>query len=350
MTYIEIDGVSKNFGRTIALDGVSLDLPAGSLTALLGPSGCGKTTLLRLIAGFERPSAGEIRFDGTVVCDPRVAVAPERRNVGVVFQSYALWPHLSVAENVAYPLKTRGIDRAEIQRRVDEVLGLAGLDGLGGSSPDELSGGQRQRVALARCMVADARIVVFDEPLANLDVHLRASMMDGFRDFHRRTGATVVYVTHDQHEALALAERVAVFDGGRLAQLAAPTTLYEEPNNRFVADFIGRGRLVEAVAETAGCGRVEVGLAGHRFTARCRETAAGPVVVLLRPQSLRFAAEGPSAVVEQRTYLGPVHEVEVRLEEGDARLLVDVASRPPAIGERVCLAVDDAWVVPNGRG
>lgn len=347
MTRIRIEDVSKHFGRTAALDGVSLDLPAGSFTALLGASGCGKTTLLRLIAGFEEPTGGRILFDDAVVCDRDGAVPPERRNVGVVFQSYALWPHLSVAENVAYPLRTRGQAKAEIARRVGEVLATTGLEGMAERSPDALSGGQRQRVALARCLVAEARVIVFDEPLANLDVHLRAAMMEGFRDLHRRTGATVVYVTHDQGEALALADRVAVLEGGRIAQFAPPETLYAAPRNRLVAEFVGRGRLVAAVAEAGGGGRVEVRLGDRRFLARGEEVAAGPVTLLLRPQSMRLADEGIPATVVGRTYLGPVHEIDLRLEGSDARLLVDVASDPPPIGASVHVLVDDAWIVPD---
>lgn len=221
MSEIKVERLTKRFNETAALDAVSLDFAAGSFTALLGPSGCGKTTMLRLIAGFEAPSQGRVLFGDELMADPQRQVPPEARGVGVVFQSYALWPHMDVAENVAYPLKARHVKRGEIAGRVGAVLDIVGLNGFESRRIEELSGGQRQRVALARCLVADAKIILFDEPLANLDMHLRSSMVDAFRDIHRRTGATIVYVTHDQAEALALADRVAIMSRGKVLQAAA---------------------------------------------------------------------------------------------------------------------------------
>lgn len=347
MTRIRIEGVVKRFGATTALDDVTLDLPSGSFTALLGASGCGKTTLLRVVAGFERPNLGRVLFDDRVVCDERQDTPPEARNVGVVFQSYALWPHLSVAENVAYPLRTRGVRRTETNHRVAAALAAVGLDGAGERSPDALSGGQRQRVALARCMVAEARVIVFDEPLANLDMHLRAAMVESFRELHDRTGATVVYVTHDQSEALALADRIAVLHAGRIAQFATPQQLYAAPRSRLVAEFVGRGRLVAATAAPSDAGRARISLDGVSFEARCDDDVSGSVAVLLRPEALALADHGLPATVTRSTFRGPVHEVEVRLDGRDEALVLDCSGPPPPIGSAVRIAVADAWVVPE---
>ncbi|WP_245493094.1 MULTISPECIES: ABC transporter ATP-binding protein [unclassified Mesorhizobium] len=260
MSEIKVERLTKRFNETAALDAVSLDFAAGSFTALLGPSGCGKTTMLRLIAGFEAPSQGRVLFGDELMADPQRQVPPEARGVGVVFQSYALWPHMDVAENVAYPLKARHVKRGEIAGRVGAVLDIVGLNGFESRRIEELSGGQRQRVALARCLVADAKIILFDEPLANLDMHLRSSMVDAFRDIHRRTGATIVYVTHDQAEALALADRVAIMSRGKVLQAAAPQEVYRAPANATVAGFVGRGSIVGGTvidhARQAGCRRL----------------------------------------------------------------------------------------------
>ncbi len=338
--------VSRRFGAIRAVDDISLDFPAGSFTALLGPSGCGKSTLLRLIAGFEAPDAGDIHFGGRLVSDPVRQVPPEERGVGIVFQSYALWPHMDVAGNVAYPLKTRGADRRTIDAKVADVLGMVGLDGFGARKVDELSGGQRQRVALARCLVADAGIILFDEPLANLDMHLRASMVDVFRDIHRRIGATIVYVTHDQSEALALADRVAVLDRGRLLQVAPPHEVYRSPTDAKVAGFVGRGTLVSGHAVPVADGRADVEIAGYRIAARSMEgAAAGRVCVLLRPESLALGEAGLPAIVASTTYRGPVHEVRLRLQTGEELVLDHPLA--PAIGDRVSVAVSDAWIIPE---
>jgi iron(III) transport system ATP-binding protein len=338
MTLIALDGVGKRFGATPALCDISLDFPSGSFTALLGPSGCGKTTLLRLIAGFETPSSGEIRFAGRPVADPERQLPPEARGVGMVFQSYALWPHMNVFGNVAYPLRTRGLGKAAIAARVAAVLETVGLEGFAERSVEALSGGQRQRVALARCLVADTGIVLFDEPLANLDVHLRQSMLAALRDIHRRIAATIVYVTHDQSEALALADRVAVLDRGVLQQLGTPQQIYAEPASAMVAGFVGRGSLVAATLRDGWAV-----LAGHGFQARGE--AAGAARLLLRPEALRPAETGIAVRVADLSYQGPVYEVTAVIEATGERLLFD-AKAPPEIGGRLTLAVDDAWIVP----
>jgi len=336
MTGLSLDGVSKRFAGAAALDRVSLDFPSGSLTALLGPSGCGKTTLLRLIAGFEAPSEGEVRFDGRTVATAATQLPPEKRGVGVVFQSYALWPHMDVAGNVAYPLKTAGAPGASIAGKVAEVLGIVGLPGFEARRIDELSGGQRQRVALARCLVAGTKIILFDEPLANLDMHLRASMLQAFREVHLRSAATIVYVTHDQSEALALADRIAVLDKGRLQQLGTPEQIYRSPANAMVAGFVGRGAVV--AAEVAD-GRARVG--GYGFAVRGE--AGGRV--LLRPEALALAETGIAATVTAVTYTGPSYELQLAIAGTGETLVVD-SREPVSIGTAVHVTVGDAWVVP----
>ncbi len=339
--------VSRRFGAIRAVDDISLDFPAGSFTALLGPSGCGKSTLLRLIAGFEAPDAGDIHFGDRLVSDPGRQVPPEERGVGIVFQSYALWPHMDVAGNVAYPLKTRGADRRTIDAKVADVLGMVGLDGFGARKVDELSGGQRQRVALARCLVADAGIILFDEPLANLDMHLRASMVDVFRDIHRRIGATIVYVTHDQAEALALADRVAVLDRGRLLQVAPPQEVYRSPSRREGSGF-RRARDPRLGACRPGC-RWQGRRGDRRTSDRGAQHGQGRRRVAfacccgrsrwrwVRPAFPRSSLRPPIA--------GRCTSCRLRLETGE-ELVLD-HPRAPAIGDRVSVAVSDAWIIPE---
>ncbi|MET2831703.1 ABC transporter ATP-binding protein [Mesorhizobium shangrilense] len=347
MSDIRVERLTKRFNETAALNAVSLDFPTGSFTALLGPSGCGKTTMLRLIAGFEAPSEGRVLFGEKLMADPQRQVPPEARGVGVVFQSYALWPHMDVAENVAYPLKARHVKQGEIAARVGAVLEIVGLNGFEKRRIEELSGGQRQRVALARCLVADASIILFDEPLANLDMHLRSSMVDAFRDIHRRTGATIVYVTHDQAEALALADRVAIMSHGRLLQAASPQEVYRAPADATVAGFIGRGSIVSAVATGHANGTTTVEIAGHRITARSACGQAGPVKVLLRPEALRLSSEGMPATVLDSIYRGPVYEARLALPEPGQELLIDSAEAL-AVGQKVRVAVSDGWIIPGG--
>ncbi|UDL88068.1 ABC transporter ATP-binding protein [Mesorhizobium sp. PAMC28654] len=346
MSDIRVERLTKRFNETAALNAVSLDFPRGSFTALLGPSGCGKTTMLRLIAGFEAPSEGRVLFGDRLMADPQRQVPPESRGVGVVFQSYALWPHMDVAENVAYPLKARHVRQGEIAARVGVVLEIVGLNGFEKRRIEELSGGQRQRVGLARCLVADAGIILFDEPLANLDMHLRSSMVDAFRDIHRRTGATIVYVTHDQAEALALADRVAVMSQGRLLQAAAPQEVYRAPADATVAGFVGRGSIVSGTAADHANGTATVEIAGHRFAARSAGGQPGPAKVLLRPEALRLSLEGLPATVLDSIYRGPVYEARLALPESGQELLIDSAEAL-AVGQKVRVAVSDGWIIPG---
>ncbi|MGL5117187.1 MAG: ABC transporter ATP-binding protein, partial [Beijerinckiaceae bacterium] len=235
MAGLKLEGVTRRFGAHRAVDGVSLDVKDGEFIAILGPSGCGKTTLLRLVAGFDPVDEGEIRIGDSLVSGGGRHLPPEERRVGIVFQSYALWPHMSVRENVEYALKVQRISRVVREKRVATALATVGLTELAGRKPALLSGGQRQRVALARCLAMEPALVLLDEPLANLDVHLRASMEEEFADFHKRTGTTMFYITHDQAEAMALADRIAVMDKGRLLQVAEPATLFRQPADATVA-------------------------------------------------------------------------------------------------------------------
>jgi iron(III) transport system ATP-binding protein len=350
MAAITLDGVSKRFGRQTALRDVALDLPQGSFTALLGPSGCGKTTVLRLIAGFERPSAGRVLIDGEVVSTPETAVPPEARRLGVVFQSYALWPHLTVAGNAAYPLEARRRPKAEVVAGTAAALAQVGMSAYADRAVDALSGGQRQRVALARALAAETRAVLFDEPLANLDAHLRGMLVEEFRRLHRETGRTMVYVTHDQTEAIALADRLVVMEGGRVLQADAPQTVYRTPSCAAVAAFVGRGAVVDAVVERVAENRARLRLGGVIVDARCAAGAKpGPALALLRPEALSLDAEGPlTARVLRATYRGATVEIEAEIA-GSGRVCLDAdPDAAPRPGVQVRLRLRDAWVVPPG--
>jgi iron(III) transport system ATP-binding protein len=243
---ITIRSLRKQFGATVAVDDISLDIPGGSLFFLLGPSGCGKTTLLRMIAGFTDPTAGSLHFgDREVTHTP-----PHQRNTGMVFQGYALWPHMTVRQNVAFGLDVRKLAATEKNERVDKALHSVQLHPLADRKPNQLSGGQQQRVALARALVIEPTVLLLDEPLSNLDAKLRLEMRSSIREVCKRTGITAVYVTHDQHEALSMADQVAVLQTGKLMQLGPPRELYERPANRFVADFLGETNFIPAVVPT----------------------------------------------------------------------------------------------------
>ncbi len=280
---VGLEGITKRFGPVVAVDRVSLDIPAGKLVTLLGPSGCGKTTTLRIIAGLEQPSAGRVLIGGEDVTPLPAA----NRNTTMVFQSYALFPHLSVFENVAYGLRVSRRPDEEIRRRVEEVLALVGLPGLGGRSPAALSGGQQQRVALARALIMQPRVLLFDEPLSNLDAKLRKRVRADIRILQQDLGITSVYVTHDQAEALAISDIVVVMNQGRIEQIGIPTDLYRRPASRFVADFIGEANLLPASVED---GMVRVG--GYRFPYRQPGVGPGAATLMARPEAIRVGAAG----------------------------------------------------------
>jgi len=348
---LSLHSVSKSYGAHHAVDAVSFGVEAGEFLALLGPSGCGKTTLLRLIAGFEVPSAGRIELDGRIVAEGPRIVPPEKRGIGMVFQSYALWPTMSVAENVAFALRLRKMPGAERARRVAETLEAVGLAALAQRKPHELSGGQRQRVALARCLAMRPAVMLLDEPLANLDVHLRAAMQEEFKQLHRETGATFIYVTHDQGEAMAMADRIAVMRDGRIEQLAEPRELYREPRTATIADFIGAGMVVPVDIVGVQAGGVAAAGLGGSFTLRGTARTGQRRLACLRATDLALAAPGGGAlpgVVRAHSYRGAVTTVTVApLGVADLDINVDHSGEPPAIGTDVHVAVLDGWVLPE---
>ena len=290
MPIVRIEGLTKRFGEFAAVDAVSLEIPRNAFFALLGPSGCGKTTLLRMLAGFEQPSEGRILIDG----EEMAGVPPNRRPVNMVFQSYAVFPHMTVAENVAYGLKVTGVPRPEIERRVAEALRMVRLSGFEQRRPDQLSGGQKQRVALARALVKRPKLLLLDEPLSALDRKLREEMQLELVRLQHEVGITFVIVTHDQDEALSMATHVAVMNQGRVLQISDPRTLYEQPRSRFVADFIGQVNVFEARRVAAGDGELRLAVDGIGELALPDERPPEKVVaVAVRPEKMRVSAVPP---------------------------------------------------------
>jgi iron(III) transport system ATP-binding protein len=322
---LDLERLTKIFrspeGREVmAVDDVSLSFGGGSFVTLLGPSGCGKTTTLRMIAGFETPSSGRVLVDGVDVSRR----TPDKREMGMVFQSYALFPHLSVFENVAYGLRLRRRSGADLRSAVEQTLELVGLTGLGSRRPSELSGGQQQRVALARAMGIEPRVLLFDEPLSNLDAKLRVSLRSEIRRIQQQLGITSVYVTHDQSEAMALSDLVVVMNGGRVEQAGTPDEVYQRPASRFVADFIGRANFVEGRVERVDGGSVELGLFGRSMTvpAASGQRAGDSAVVVVRPESIRVGVGDLRGVVRRATFLGPLAEYELEVD-GSVLLAAD---------------------------
>ncbi len=342
---IALSRLTKRFGGAAAVADVSLAIEAGEFFVVLGPSGCGKSTLLRLIAGLEDADEGEIRLAGRRVAGPGEHVPPEARNVAVVFQSYALWPHMNVRKNVAFPVESTGLPRQEAQRVVDEALRAVALEPFAARRPASLSGGQQQRVALARCLASRAPTVLMDEPLANLDVHLRAAMEEELARVHAASGATTLYITHDQREAMALATRIAVMQAGRILQVDTPEAIYERPACEDVARFIGRSTLCEVTVEAVEGDVARVRLAGEIIAARCRPgTRPGPAKMMVRPSEVRPAADGPFAA----------HAVQNAYRGGGFEQVLDAPGLPPvaAWGERpasapVRFAIVGGWVLPQ---
>ena len=324
MASISIDGVVKQFGGQTVLQQLSLHIPDGAFYTLLGPSGCGKTTLLRCIAGFYEPDAGRLLFDK----DDVTRISTHHRDIGMVFQDYALFPDKTAFDNVAYGLRARKVAKPDIARRVGEALEKVGLSALADRYPAQMSGGQRQRVALARAMVIRPRVLLMDEPLSNLDAKMRLQMRDVILDLVREAGITTVFVTHDQEEALAMSDRIAIMDRGRIAQLGTPEDLYATPVNAYVADFIGSANVlpVQARAEagaTVGSGAVQYELAGRSLSGILGSELSGSQGILIaRPEDLSLMAPAPHVPnalpgqVLRRQYLGFKTAYRVQLQNG----------------------------------
>ncbi len=309
MARLELDGLVKRFDGVAAADGVTLTIEEGEFVSLLGPSGCGKSTTLNLIAGFIEPDAGRVRIAGRDV----TGSPPYRRNTGMVFQNYALFPHMTVAQNVAFGLRMRRVPRAEIAARVARALELVRLPHTAARYPRQLSGGEQQRIALARALVVEPAILLLDEPLSNLDAKLREEMRIELRDIQRRVGITTVFVTHDQAEALALSDRIAVMSRGRIVQVGTPADIYDRPATEFVSSFIGQtNRVSGELAGAEGGYRVLAAAGGCRLrgVAAAGAPAAGPAVALVRPEKVRLGAEGDPGLntlpgrIEHRIFLG----------------------------------------------
>jgi ABC-type Fe3+/spermidine/putrescine transport system ATPase subunit len=356
---IAIERLTKRFGSLAAVNAVSLAIEEGELFTLLGPSGCGKTTLLRVIAGFNAPDEGHVRFDDRVVD----ALPAHERGIGMVFQNYALWPHMTVGENTAYGLKLRKIAAAEIATRVREVLAKVGLTGLAERYPGQLSGGQQQRVALARALVLNPKILLLDEPLSNLDAKIRIQVRAEIRKLQQELGITTVYVTHDQEEALALSDRIAVFNQGKLLQVGPPRALYERPTTRFVADFIGINNLLEGTVRSvegpAGSLRAETPLGEVRAIHSLPFAVGDACVICIRPENLMLggAPDGPgnrfSGAISFAAYLGNALRYDVTLAHGIA-FKFDIGDpwhheqMPAGARVELCCPVASTLAIPAG--
>ncbi len=335
---VRIAGVTKRFGAVVAVDDISLDIPPGKLVTFLGPSGCGKTTTLRIVAGLEVATRGRIFIAGEDVTRLPAAL----RRVTMVFQSYALFPHLTVFENVAYGLRIAKVAGPEVTRRVDHVLELVGLPGVGARYPAQLSGGQQQRVAVARALVMEPKVLLFDEPLSNLDAKLRKHVRAEIRELQQRLGITSIYVTHDQTEALALSDVIVVMNQGHVEQIGSPRDLYERPATRFVADFIGEANLLPGRYQG---GRVTIG--PHDFPFRQEGVAEGAVTVAARPEGIALCTEGEGLPGRIRTafFMGMTHEYLIETPVGEVSVVEPLAGRTlMAAGAEVRLQFLDAGV------
>jgi spermidine/putrescine transport system ATP-binding protein len=344
---VELSGVTKRFGEFVAVDDLTLEIYEGEFFSLLGPSGCGKTTTLRMIAGFEEPTEGEISVAG----EPMRGVPPYRRPVNTVFQSYAVFPHMNVFDNVAFGLRRAGVKGEELRQRVTEACAMVQLEGFEKRRPNMLSGGQQQRVALARALVNRPKVLLLDEPLGALDLKLRKEMQLELKSLQHEVGITFVYVTHDQEEALTMSDRIAVMNEGRVQQVADPTTLYELPDNRFVANFIGQTNVFSGTVESVNADRVTLRTrGGARIEAVTREEngleVGAEAYATVRPEKVRFGSTGDNTInaeIRQIVYLGISTQFIAELSDGGALVLHqqnvhDAAG--PAIGDEVSVAWD----------
>jgi ABC-type Fe3+/spermidine/putrescine transport system ATPase subunit len=347
MTAIRIENLTRTFGAVRAVDDISLDIKHGELFTLLGPSGCGKTTLLRMIAGFIDVESGSICFDGRRID----ALPAHRRDTGMVFQNYAIFPNHTVAENVAYGLKARKVPAAEIASRVDKALERVRLAGYGPRSPHQLSGGQLQRVAIARALVIEPAVLLFDEPLSNLDAQLRTEMRIEVRQLQQALGLTAIYVTHDQEEALAISDRIAVLRHGKIEQVDTPERIYRMPQTAFVAEFLGSTNMVPGIAGAFDGRNTPVAAAGTEFTVRGEVAAPGaPVLLSVRPEALQLRDGSGGSLVHARLalreFLGPVQRLHATLPDGTQIRIAALGGQALDVspGAALTLAYDPAQI------
>jgi putative spermidine/putrescine transport system ATP-binding protein len=340
MTFLQLTGIHKRFGETVAVEDFNLEAERGEFVSFLGPSGCGKTTTLRMIAGFEEPSAGQILVDGRdITYQP-----PNQRNVGMVFQSYALFPNMSVADNIGFGLRVRKRPGDQVRKRVEELLGLIHLEGRGTRFPYQLSGGQQQRVALARALAIEPQVLLLDEPLSALDAKIRVALRHEIRQIQRQLGITTVYVTHDQEEALSLSDRVVVMSEGRIEQIGTPFEIYNFPTTSFVASFVGTLNRFDARVVDAAAGRVAIDDQEVR-AAKAIGGGGATAAIALRPESLSVG-EGPAdanrlrGTIDDITFLGSIVRIRVRLPSGTT-VAADTFNEPhlalPAVGSEATL-------------
>jgi ABC-type Fe3+/spermidine/putrescine transport system ATPase subunit len=349
---VEIDAITKSYGATVAIRHVSMNVLDGEFVTILGPSGCGKSTLLRMISGFVEPTTGDLRIAGRSV----VGLAPYKRDTAMVFQDYALFPHRTVAENIAFGLRMRKVEKKEIARRVDEMLELINLTGFGGRRVSEISGGQAQRVALGRALVVRPSVLLLDEPLGALDMKLRKQMQAELKKIHRELGLTFVAVTHDQEEALTLSDRIAVMNGGRIEQFDVPETLYRRPATRFVADFVGGANLIDAEIAVDGqllvngkpFAGIGAGVIGERKAGEKVSVVVRPETVSTAPFDGVVAGAGIEATITEVLFSGAVQQVVGRLGDGSVIVAHEQALKPPPDrGSKVTFSWDGSlsWLV-----
>ncbi len=341
MAYLDITHLEKSFGPNRVVKDFNLGIEKGEFISLLGPSGCGKTTVLRMVAGFETPSSGNILIEGQDI----LGIPPARRKIGMVFQSYALFPNLTVAQNVAFGLKVAGVGREQSDARVAEMLGIIGLPDLGQRYPFQLSGGQQQRVALARALAIQPRVLLLDEPLSALDAKIRVSLRNEIREIQQRLGITTIFVTHDQEEALSMSDRIVVMHEGIAEQVGSPFEIYNQPSTRFVANFVGTLNVFEGVVVDANKGTVRVGESDLQLKHNLAGmSAASPVSLALRPEVLSLTPESRkdadiSGKIVDLNFLGSV--IWIKVEIGKSTILIDMFNspntKPPAIGDKVKL-------------
>ena len=350
MSYIELNQVSKHFGSVIAVDRMNIQIAQGECLAMLGPSGCGKTTTLRMVAGFEDLDDGEIKVGDRLISSKakNYYLPPEHRNFGMVFQAFAVWPHLSIYENVAFPLRIRKLSSAEIHQRTEEALKNTNLYSVAQGSPDDLSGGGKQRVALARALAIRPDVMLLDEPLSSLDPHFREEMRFEIKDLQKKFGFSILYVTHDQSEAMALSDRILVMKAGVLQQIGTPMEVYGDPANRFVFEFIGLSCFIPAQLKADG---FVLGGVTHPWpkgaAASAELIAAGKGILASRPSEIDFVSEGGvRGVVERKVYLGETIDYRVRVADTEVRIQKTRRSIGPAIGENCGLCFDRSHWYP----